>query len=280
MKSCHSVNQLCKVLKVSVSGYYGWRERREIPCQRNQKDQELLGQIRNIFQENRCVYGSPRIHQALRAQGHCHGRKRVARLMRQGGIQAQHSKRWRMKTTDSNHDQPVAPNRLLNAQAPTRSNEVWIGDITYVSTDEGWLYLAGIVDLYSRRVVGWAMSDAPDTQLSLAAWKMACLHRRPDPGLLYHSDRGVQYASAAYRQALEAEGALPSMSRRANCYDNAAMESFWSTLKRELIHPMHFRTHAEARSFIFDYIESFYNRRRLHSAIGYKSPMDFELQNN
>jgi transposase InsO family protein len=176
--------------------------------------------------------------------------------------------------TDSNHDLPVAPNRLLHQPVPLRPNTVWLADITYVETDAGWLYVAGILDRCTRRCVGWAMSQ------SLAAWQMALTQQRPPPGLVHHSDRGVQYASQAYRQTLTQAGVVSSMSRRGNGYDNAAMESFWSALKRELVHRRHFATRASARAAIFDWIEVFYNRTRRHSALGFKSPVDFENQIN
>jgi transposase InsO family protein len=212
--------------------------------------------------------------------GHTYGRHRIARLMRLQGLRGRAKGRFRVRTTDSHHDQPIAPNRLPDLPAPSAPNQVWLGDITYIATEEGWLYLAGILDLYSRRLAGWAMSENIDTQLVLAAWAMALTHRQPDAGLVFHSDRGAQYASGDYRQALHNAQALASMSRKANCYDNAAMESFWSTLKHELIYRRHFKTRADARQAIFDFIEVFYNRQRLHSSLGYRSPIDFENQNN
>lgn len=185
-----------------------------------------------------------------------------------------------MRTTDSRHDQPIAPNRLASAPQPTKPNEVWVTDITYVETAEGWLYLAGVLDLYSRRLIGWAMGSGLETALPLAALQMALRQRRPEAGVLHHSDRGCQYASADYRCALDHHGCIASMSRKGNCYDNAAMEAFWSTLKHELIYRRRFATRAEATTAIFDYIESFYNRTRLHSALGFKSPLDYESNLN
>jgi putative transposase len=185
-----------------------------------------------------------------------------------------------VKTTDSNHDQPIAPNRLAEAPAPVKPGQIWVGDITYIRTPEGWLFLAAILDLYSRRIVGWSMGPWIDTDLILAALQMALTRHPAPPGLLFHSDRGVQYASSAYRQALTQAGLLASMSRSGNCYDNAAMESFWSTLKLELIYRRNFQNRREARSEIFDYIETFYNTQRTHSALGYLSPIDFETLNN
>ena len=200
--------------------------------------------------------------------------------MRQEGLCGRAKGRFRVCTTDSQHDQPIAPNRLPELPAPSAPNQVWLGDITYIATEEGWLYLAGVLDLYSRRLAGWAMSEHLATELTLAAWGMARIQRQPPTGLVFHSDRGVQYASQDYRQALQCAEAIASMSHKGNCYDNAAMESFWSTLKHELIYRRHFQTRAEARQAIFDLIEVFYNRRRLHSSLGYLSPIDFENQNN
>ena len=200
--------------------------------------------------------------------------------MRLQGLCGRAKGRFRVCTTDSNHDQPIAPNRLPQLLPPDAPNQIWVGDITYIPTEEGWLYLAGILDLYSRRLAGWAMSEHIDTPLILAAWGMAQTHRQPPAGLVFHSDRGVQYASHDYRHALQSAQTIASMSRKGNCYDNAAMESFWSTLKHELIYRRHFKTRAEARQAIFEFIEVFYNRQRLHSSLGYRSPIDFEDQNN
>ncbi len=200
--------------------------------------------------------------------------------MRQQGLCGRAKGRFRVCTTDSHHDQPIAPNRLPELPAPSAANQVWLGDITYIQTEEGWLYLAGILDLYSRRLTGWAMSPHIDTALILAAWDMALTQGQPPAGLVFHSDRGVQYASHDYRRALQQAQSLASMSRKGNCYDNAAMESFWSTLKHELVYRRHFKTQAEARQAIFEFIEVFYNRQRLHSSLGYRSPIDFENQNN
>lgn len=204
----------------------------------------------------------------------------IARLMRLQGLWGRAKGRFRVCTTDSRHDQPIARNRLPELPAPSAPNQIWVGDITDIPTEEGWLYLAGILDLYSRRLAGWAMSEHIDTQLILAAWGMAQTHCQPPAGLVFHSDRGVQYASLDYRHALQNAQTVASMSRKANCYDNAAMESFWSTLKHELIYRRHFQTRAEAGQAIFDFIEVFYNRQRLHSSLGYRSPIDFENQTN
>ena len=200
--------------------------------------------------------------------------------MREQGICGRQKGRYRVQTTDSNHNEPIAPNRLAQAPKASAPNQLWVADITYVQTKEGWLYLAAILDLYSRKIVGWAMSERIDTTLVLQALSMALLQRKPPAGLLFHSDRGVQYASGDYRHALSQASLVASMSRKGNCYDNAAMESFWSTLKLELIYRRDFASRSLARSEIFDYIECFYNRQRSHSALNFQSPVDFELQNN
>ena len=280
MKTEHPIRSLCDALEVSASGYYGWCQGQTQPSPRAQENARLVQQIVQVHQASRQTYGSPRIQKVLSQAGHTYGRHRIARLMRQQGLCGRAKGRFRVHTTDSNHDQPIAPNRLPELPPPSAPNQVWLGDITYIATDEGWLYLAGILDLYSRRLTGWAMSDHIDTELILNAWGMALTQRQPPAGLVFHSDRGVQYASHDYRHALEQPQAIASMSRKGNCYDNAAMESFWSTLKQELIYRRHFKTRAEARQAIFDFIEVFYNRQRLHSSLNYCSPIDFETQNN
>jgi putative transposase len=280
MKTEHPIRSLCEALEVSASGYYDWVNRQAQPSPRTQENARLALLIVQIHQESRQTYGSPRVQVALDKAGHAYGRHRIARLMRQQGLCGRAKGRFRVCTTDSNHDQPIAPNRLPDLPVPSAPNQIWLGDITYVATEEGWLYLAGILDLYSRRLTGWAMSEHLDTQLILAAWGMALTQGQPPAGLVFHSDRGVQYASQDYRQALQSSQAIASMSRKGNCYDNAAMESFWSTLKQELIYRCHFKTRDQARQAIFDFIEVFYNRRRLHSSLGYCSPIDFETQNN
>lgn len=280
MKSDYSVLSLCSNLDVSRSGYYDWQNRRTTPGPRAVENQTLAKQIEVIHAQSRKTYGSPRVVDALRKQGCRHGRNRISRLMKQAGLCGRQKARYRVQTTDSNHDQPIAPNRLAQAPKATAPNQLWVADITYIETQEGWLYLAAILDLYSRKIVGWAMSQRIDTTLVLKALDMALLHRQPPAQLLLHSDRGVQYASADYRRALSQAGLVASMSRKANCYDNAFIESFWSTLKLELIYRRQFQTRAEARRQIFDYIESFYNRQRAHGALDYHSPVDFELLNN
>lgn len=280
MKANQPIRRLCEVLEVSASGYYDWRRRQTQPGPRAQANARLLEQIQRIHRESRQTYGSPRVQQQLARAGQRHGRNRIARLMREHQLCGRRHRRYRVRTTDSRHDQPIAPNRLPQLPAPSAPNQIWLADITYVPTAEGWLYVAGVLDLYSRRLAGWAMSECIDTDLVLAAWDMAQSHRQPAAGLVFHSDRGVQYASADFRHALAQTQALASMSRKGNCYDNAAMESFWSTLKIELVHRCEFQTRAAARHAIFEFIEVFYNRQRLHSALGYLSPVDFENQNN
>jgi putative transposase len=280
MKHDHPIRTLCLYLKVSPSGFYDWEQRQVRPCARALEDQSLAQEIGQIHARSRQTYGAPRIARELRKKGRCHGRNRVARLMQEKGLCGRQKGRYRVQTTDSHHDQPIAPNRLAAAPKATAPNQLWVADITYIQSQEGWLYLAAILDLYSRKIVGWAMSDRVDTSLVLKALGMALLHRNPPAHLIFHSDRGVQYASADYRQALDQAGLVASMSRKGNCYDNATMESFWSTLKLELVYRRTFVTRSQARSQIFDYIETFYNRQRTHSALDYHSPVDFELLNN
>ncbi len=263
------VHAMCAALGVSRSGYYGWAKRPE--GVRAQADSALAGAIRDAHEASRGRYGSPRVHAELRAQGRRVGRKRVARLMRGMGLAARRRRRFRC-TTDSRHGYPVAPNLLqrdFRAAAPDR---VWLADITYIGTAEGWLYLAAVLDLFSRKIVGWAMAEHLGHELALAALDMAIANRRPAPGLVHHSDRGVQYAAHGYRRRLQAQGMLCSMSRKGDCWDNAPMESFFATLKGELVEQRDYLTRAEARADVFQYIEGFYNRRRHHSAIGYLTP--------
>jgi transposase InsO family protein len=280
MKDHHSIQTLCVAFDVSASGYYDWRRRLTDPGPRARETQALTQSIKTIHAKSRATYGSPRVQIELRKTGARHGRNRIARLMQQEGLCGRQKARYRVRTTDSNHDEPIAPNRLAAAPAPRAPNQAWVADITYIQTQEGWLFVAAILDLYSRKIVGWAMSERIDTALILKALFMALLHRQPPAHLLCHSDRGVQYASADYRRALAQAGLTASMSRKGNCYDNAAMESFWSTLKLELVYRRLFQTRGQARQEIFDYIETFYNRQRIHSALGYRSPVDFETKNN
>lgn len=274
----YPLTDCCRALGVSRSGYYAWCRRK--PGPRAEANHRLSAEITGLFEQRQQRYGSPRITRELRRRGHECGENRVARLMRKKRLNATPKRRFRIMTTNSDHDLPIAPNRLAKVTEINRPNQVWVGDITYVSTDEGWLYLAGIMDAYSRRVVGWAMSENLETELPLTALKMALKHRGPSSGLLHHSDRGCQYASDRYREQLMASALVPSMSRSGNCYDNAMMESFWATLKRELVYRRRFATRAEAYRAIFEYIEVFYNRERLHSSLGYQSPVDFETMKN
>jgi len=267
------LNTMCRALDVSKAGYFCWRRGEEPP--RRSSDRALGVQIKAIHDQHRQVYGSPRIHRQLRADGVRVGRKRVERLMRESGIHVP-PRRRHVVTTDSDHDQPIAPNLLEQDFRAQEPNAKWVTDITYIATDEGWLYLSAIIDLFSRRVVGWAMDQRMDRCLVLRALDMALGQRAPCPDLVHHSDRGSQYASEDYRCALATAGITASMSRRGNCYDNAVIESFWHTLKAELVYRRHFATRAEAIAAIFEYIESFYNRIRLHSALGYVSPAAFE----
>ena len=277
MKTEYSILSLCENLQVSASGYYDWQRRRVVPGPRAQETQRLVQEVQAIHTQSRRTYGSPRIVAVLRSQGRRHGRARIARLMKAKGLCGRQKGRYRVRTTDSNHDHPIAPNRLAQAPRATAPNQIWVADITYIHTQQGWLYLAAVLDLYSRRIVGWAMGERIDAALVLRALGMAVLHRHPPANLLFHSDQGIQYAAGPFRSALAQAGLIASMSRRGNCYDNAAMESFWSTLKLELVYRHVFASHREARIEIFDYIEGFYNRQRIHSALNYLSPIAFEL---
>ncbi|WP_201365110.1 IS3 family transposase [Dictyobacter formicarum] len=269
----YPVKRMCAAFSVSESGYYAWLKRET--CQRAKANELLLHEIEQIFHEHRSVYGSPRIHVALRDQGMQCGRKRVARLMRLHGISARR-RRSRVQTTNSEHSFPIAANLLnrnFTAETPDR---VWVSDFTYVGTREGWLYLATVLDVYSRRVVGWSMSHERTEELVLAALQMAVTWRKPAPGLIHHSDRGSQYASLCYQSQLQRHGIVASMSRKGDCYDNALAESFFATLKAECADRQSYTTRIEARQDLFLYIEEFYNRKQLHSALGYVSPLTFE----
>ena len=268
------ITVMCRVLAVSRSGYYAWRKRPTSP--RKMADRALSQQIKQIHHQSRQTYGSPRIQAELAENGVNCGHKRIARLMRDEELFAKQSRKFKMSTTDSSHPYPTAPNLLDQDFTANRPNEKWLGDITYIPTAEGWLYLAVILDLYSRRIVGWTMSDSLERHLVIAALQMAVKMRQPPPGLLHHSDRGSQYASDDYQALLTHYQMRCSMSRTGNCYDNAPMESFFGTLKTELVHHCHYQTKAEAKSDIFEYIEVFYNRFRRHSALAYQSPVNFE----
>ena len=269
---------MCCTLEVSRSGFYAWLKRQGSESPKQRRDRELTERILRIHAESRETYGSPRIHAVLQQAGEPCGLNRVVRLMRTVGIQSVVSKKFRVCTTDSNHSLPIAENLLDGNFCADCLNQVWLADITYIPTDEGWLYLASILDLCSRKVVGWSLQNTLRTELVLAALEMALGSRQPAAGLIHHSDRGSQYASEAYQKALEKHGLVCSMSGKGNCYDNAPKESFYHTLKTELVHRQHYRTHDEARTNIFEYIEVFYNRQRLHSSLGYKTPTEFENQ--
>jgi putative transposase len=270
----HAVVTLCRIAGASVSGFYAWL--RAIPAVQNQVEAEaaLRGHIGRIFATRRRVYGSPRVHAELRREGRRHSRRRVARLMREMGLAARRGRRPRPRTTDSRHDLPVAPNLLEQRFAAEWPDTVWLADLSYLPTDEGWLYLAAIKDMATRQIVGWSMADHLRAGLCVDALVMALQRYRPPEGLIHHSDRGVQYAAEPYRQVLERHGITQSMSRRGNCLDNAPMESFFASLKKEHVHHARFRTREEARAAVFDYIEVFYNRQRLHSALGYRTPFE------
>jgi putative transposase len=267
------IRLLCQTLEVSPAGYYAWRQRPT--SARQQRRAALAVEIRAIHAEVKARYGSPRIHAELNARGQGCCVNTVAKLMRDAGIAAKTARKFRC-TTDSNHDLPVADNILDRHFDPAAPNASWVADITYVPTREGWLYLAAVEDLYSRRVVGWSMADHLESRLVVDALEMAVQQRWPDEGLLAHSDRGSQYASEHYRRLLAHNGIECSMSRRANCWDNAPMESFFASLKKELVHDADFATRAEARGAIFEYIEVFYNTKRRHSSLGYVSPAEYE----
>jgi putative transposase len=265
---------MCKVLNLARSGYYAWCKRQDSP--RNQENAVLSEQIKEIHQSSRQTYGSPRIHAALIAKGFRIGRQRVVRLMARLGIYA-HSKRKFKVTTDSQHHLPIAENILDRNFTTTEPDQAWVADITYIWTSQGWLYLAVVIDLFSRRVIGWSMAEHMRTELITTALDAALGQRIPSPsGLVFHSDRGSQYASSDYQLMLQKAGITCSMSRRANCWDNAVAESFFGTLKIELIHPRIFSNRAIAKTIIAEWIEVFYNRQRLHSTIGYLSPVQFE----
>lgn len=282
MSAEHDVTDLCAAFEVTRSGYHAWLA--AAPSAREQTDAALRPQIQAVHARHKGRYGAPRIQDALAKAGQRHGTKRIARLMRQEGLRGLCPKRFVPQTTASDHDQPIAPNRLAETPAPSGPNQVWVSDLTYVATQEGWLYVAVILDLWSRRVVGWSTGPSLQRCLVMAALQMALQHRQPAPGLLHHSDRGAQYASTEHRQRLAAAGVQGSMSRAGNPYDNAAMESFMATYKRECVGLAQasggYATRAAATQDFFQYAEVYYNRERSHSALGYQSPVDFETQLN
>ena len=272
-KANHAVARLCRVLGVSPSGYYAWRQRQ--PSTRVREDAVLTEQIVRIHQESRGTYGAPRIHADLVASGTRCGHKRVARLMRAAGIVGCH-RRSHVVTTQREPRMPVAPDHVRRQFTAAAPNQLWTADITYVPTWAGFLYLAVVLDVFSRRIVGWAMADHLRAELVLAALEMALWNRRPAPGVVHHSDQGSQYAALAFGQRCQTAGVMPSMGSRGDCYDNAVTEAFFATLECELLARHTFRTHAEARMALFDYIEGFYNRQRRHSALGYDAPVVYE----
>ena len=282
MSAEHELTVLCAALDVTRSGYYAWVKAGA--SGHEQADALLRPQIQELHRLHQGRYGAPRIHDQLAKQGMKHGCKRIARLMKQAGLRGLSPKRYVPQTTRSDHEQPIAPNRLAERVAPDGPNQIWVNDLTYVRTDEGWLYAAVVMDLWSRKIVGWATGPSLHAALSGNALQMALKQRRPARGLLHHSDRGVQYASREHRDLLQAAGMEPSMSRAGNPYDNAAMESFMATYKREGVGRAEaqggYATRAEATEDFFDYVEKYYNRVRIHSALGYQTPVDFENQLN
>lgn len=275
-KTAFPVGVLCEAVGVSRSAYYAWRS--STPSARELANERILAEIRAIHTEHEARYGSPRIVDELRGRGHEVGKHRVARLMRENGIFGRIRRRFR-HTTDSQHKLPIAPNLLEQNFTATAPNQAWVGDITYIWTAEGWSYLAVLIDLYSRRVVGWAMRKSLSRELALSALQRALTRRRPPPGLVHHTDRGSQYASYEYRGVLDEHAVRCSMSAAGNCYDNAVAESFFATLKKELVHGCAFETRSEAYDAISNYIENYYNAKRRHSAVGNESPINFELAN-
>jgi transposase InsO family protein len=271
-----SVSRMCRVFDVSRSGFYDWLSRPE--SARKQADRQLTEDIKQVFEDSRQTYGTRRIQDDLDQQGQRVSRARIGRLMRQAGLRCKTRRRFRA-TTHSNHTLPVAPNRLDRQFQVAEPDRAYVGDITYVATGEGWLYLAVFLDLFSRQVVGWAMSHWITAELVVDALQMARWRRRPGQGLLVHSDRGSQYASGRFQTLLKDQGYLCSMSRKGNCWDNAPAESFFHTLKTELIHHRRFETREQAKQEIFEYIEVFYNRQRKHSTLGYRTPVEFEQLN-
>ena len=264
---------MCALLAVSLNGFRAWL-RGGSPDRHRLTDAQLVALLRAIHAEVKCAYGSPRMLAELRARGFRVGKTRVERLMREHDIRARHKRRWKA-TTDSKHGLPVAPNVVARNFTPEAPNRLWSADLTYLWTDEGWLYLAVVIDLFNREVVGWAIKERMTADIVTEALTMAWFRRRPEPGLIHHSDRGSQYASAVFQALLAERGMTCSMSRKGNCWDNAPTESFFNSLKNERVHGTRYRTREEARADVFEYIEVFFNRRRRHSTLGFKSPMQF-----
>jgi len=272
-KGRFSVSAMCHVLGVARSGYYAWKRRRESPL--DEENRRLDADIQRLYDFHKSRYGAPRLALDLRAEGWQASRRRVAKRMRPRGLRAKAARKYKA-TTQSKHNLPVAPNRLEQDFTAAEANRKWVADITYIWTEEGWLYLAVVPDLYSRAVVGWAMAGRMTRDLVIAALTMAVWRRRPGQGLIVHSDRGSQYASGDYQEALETQGFLCSMSKKGDCYDNAAMESFFHSLKVEQVNGCRYQTREEARADVFEYIEAYYNPIRRHSTLNYLSPRDFE----
>lgn len=268
-----NISRLCEVFEISRSGYYGWRGRKE--SKRAQANRTVLSEIHKVHEQSKQAYGAVKTWRDLKANGISCGRHRVARLRRQAGIEARRKRRFRI-TTQSRLGVVAADNQLNQQFEAGSPNRAWVGDITFIATAVGWLYLAVLIDLYSRKVVGWAMSERIDQQLVIDALDMALVQSQPQPGLIHHSDQGRQYSSTAYVEMLKRHGMIQSMSRRGNCYDNAVAESFFSSLKNEIVHHCSFKNRDEAKSAIFEYIEVFYNRQRRHQSLDYLSPVDYE----
>lgn len=277
MAQQYPVRELCALLEVTRSGYYAWRNGQQ--SAREIANRLWIERIARVYHDKKGRYGSPRVTEQLRRDGHRCNHKRVERLMRQEGLKGCSSRKRRVCTTNSQHDQPVVPNLLLNRPVPSRPNEVWVADITYVPTVEGWLFVAAVMDLYSRQILGWSAWESLHAGGALQALQRAMTNRGHPKGVIHHSDRGIQYACCAYRHQLKTAGLIASMSRKGNCYDNAAMEAFWSTLKREAMAESPTWSKDRVRRELFEYIEATYNRSRLHSSLGYQSPVDFENQN-
>lgn len=270
----YRIGRLCQALEVARSGYYRWRQGPKTA--RDATNAQLVEEIKSVYQEHQGNYGSPRITHELRRAGHKWNHKRVERLMRQQGLKGRTCRKQKVKTTDREQDQPIAPNLLRDRPAPHKADEVWVADITYLPTAEGWLFLAAVMDLYSRLILGWSLWRRLEAGGALQALNRALASRHYPRGVIHHSDRGIQYASIEYRKRLKQCGLIASLSRKGNCYDNAAMEAFWSTLKREALEESSKWSQDRVRRVTFEYIEAIYNRSRLHSSLGYQSPVDFE----
>lgn len=273
----YSVSKMCKIMSVSRSGYYSWKYSK--PCARHNEDNYLMHHIKLIFEEGRGVYGTRRIKYRLQSDGLYVSRRRISRIMRQAGLACITRNKFK-STTDSTHNNPVAPNVLARNFEVSKPNQVWCGDITYIKTGEGWLYLATVMDLYSRKIVGWSMSNRINAELVNKALLMATWQRKPGKDLIWHTDRGVQYTSSSHLRIIDQHSITQSMSKKGDCWDNAVAESFFNSLKSELIYHHNFKTREEAKNVIFEYIEVFYNQVRTHSNNNYLSPVDFENNKN